>query len=199
MINLAGFKEFLGALGWFLTLGKSDTEHLRNELTDLLQHLSQSLKSLLELTDVLEAIPPDRFTKETFWPIHRHLLWFFTSEEAARQARTHCTDIRRDVARINFKAAKVLRAEGGNWKGIDDAFGHLLDADFSFLDQYEKELKRIGMELDAINQQLQAGNREEAWKQYDQLRSSLMNDRAQLRAEFARMTEAENHIHQLLT
>lgn len=89
MIDLKSFKTFFNAFGWFLALGKKDTEHIRTEVFDLLQHCSQSLKSLMELSDALEEIPMDQFNKDRFWPIQRHCLWFFTSPDAARQARSH--------------------------------------------------------------------------------------------------------------
>jgi hypothetical protein len=199
MIELSAFKEFLNGLGWFLTLGKSDTEQIRRELTDLLQHTSQSLRSLLELSDALEDIPLERFNGEAFWPIQRHCLCFFTSPEGARQARSHCTDIERDVARINFKMAKILRTEVGNWKGVNEAFSTLANADQNFLEKYEDELQRIGKELDDIAGLLRDNKNRDGWEKYQSLRSSLMQDRAALRTEFARMDEAENHIRRLLT
>ena len=199
MIGLSNFKEFFAPFGWFLALGKKDTEHIRAEVFDLLQHCSQSLKSLMELSDALEEIPKKQFNKNRFWPIQRHCLWFFTSPQAARQARSHCTDINRDVARINFKMAKILRTENMDWKGINDSFKTLMDADSQFLDQYEKELERIGQELGKIGQLLDKGNSKDAWQNYEKLRTSLMDDRASLHKEFVRMNKAEVHIRKLLS
>jgi len=198
-MDLTGFREFLRGLGWFLNLGKSDTEHVRREITDLLEHTSQSLQSLLELSNALEDIPLERFNSETFWPIHMHCLNFFTSPDALRRARTHCTDIERDVARINFKMARILRTEVGNWKGVDDAFRILSSADATFLEKYEQEPRRIGKELDDISGLLKRNEQREAWERYRTLRSSLMQDRVALRDEFARMDEAEDYIRRLLT
>jgi hypothetical protein len=198
-MDLTGFKEFIGGFAWFITLGKKDTEHIKAELTDLLVHTSQSLHSLLELSDAFEDLPLERFNDKSFWPIRRHCLHFFTSPEAARQARTHCTDIVRDLARINFKMAMVLRTEVGNWKGVDSAFATLTSADQNFLEIYEKELHRIGEQLDNIADLTSKGRIPDAWQAYQSLRKSLMQDRAALRTEFTRMDEAENHIRRLLT
>lgn len=195
----AALREFLNPLAWFLSLGKGDTDNIKGEIQDLLQHSSASLKSLLELSDVLEPIPQPEFTKERFWPIANHCLAFFASPEAAHQARTHCTDIRRDVARINFTMAKILRTENLDWKGINNAFQNLIDADQSFLTEYADELTRIGDELNAIGKLLDGGNADAAWRKYDALRASLHGSKQALTNEIARMQNAHAHVHELLT
>lgn len=199
MVDLGWFREFLNPFGWFLSLGKADAEHVKEEIKDLLQHCSQSLRSLIELSDTLEEIPLDQFTKERFLPISNHCFWFFTSPDAAQKARTHCTDIERDVARIEFKMAKLLRTEDRNWKGIGDAFSALMDADQSFLEQYAAELARIGEELETVGKLLNDGKKEQAWKTYNGLRASLITSRQAFSNEISRMQAAQTHVHKLLT
>lgn len=193
------FKEFLNPFSWFLSLGKGDTDHIKSEVADLLLHSSQSLKSLLELSQTLEDIPRSDFSKARFGPIANHCWWFFTTDRGIQQARTHCTDIQRDVARINFKMAKILRTENQSWKGINDAFGRIMDADRVFLHDYEVELSRIGSELSAIDELLQKGATDAAWQRYGDLRSSLTQSRQSLSNEIAQMQKAQIHIHALLT
>ncbi len=192
------FKEFVGGFAWCLKLGKAETEQIKGEIEDLLNHSSQSFKSLIELTDTVQHIPQAQFNQQTFGPIANHCRWFFTSPDAAQKARTHCTDIHRDIGRINFKMAKVLRTEGGDWKGISGAFSPLLDADRSFLNQYSEELERIGKELDAIDGLLQKGDAEPAWRMYTALRDSLLTSKRSLSDEIALMQKAQTHIHELL-
>jgi hypothetical protein len=199
MDNLSWFKEYLNVFGWFLKLGKADTDQVKEEIQDLLQHSSQSLRSLIELSDALHEIPLDQFTRERFWPIANHCFWFFTSPDAAQKARTHCTDIQRDVARIQFKMAKVLRAEDGNWKGINDAFSNLMNADLKFLNLYANELARIGTDLGAIGKLLDAGETKQAWEKYNGLRASLLTSRQAFSDEISRMQAAQTHVHALLT
>lgn len=86
-----------------------------------------------------------------------------------------------------------------DWKGINNSFATLVDADYEFLEHYENELERIGDELGKIGQLLDNGNTQNAWEAYDKLRTSLMNDRASLRKEFDRMDKAETHIRELLS
>jgi len=193
------FKEFLNPFAWFLSLGKGDIDHVKSEIADLLHHSSQSLRSLLELSQTLEDIPRSDFSKERFGPIANHCWWFFTTDRGLQKARTHCTDIQRDVARIKFKMAKILRTENQNWKGINDAFGRIMDADRVYLHNYEDELSRIGGELSAIDELLKKGATDAAWQRYGDLRSSLTQSRQSLSNEIAQMQKAQIHIHELLT
>lgn len=148
---------------------------------------------------MLEEIPLNQFTQQRFSPIASHCFWFFTSPEAAQKARTHCTDIERDVARVEFKTAKLLRTEDRNWKGINVAFRTLMSADSSFLEQYAAELARIGAELEATGKLLDDGKTQQAWKKYNGLRASLLSSRQAFSNEISRMQAAQTHVHRLLT
>ena len=170
---ISHLKELLEPLDWFLSIGKGDVENVKTEISDLLQHSSQSLKSLLELYTVLEDLSRSDFTQQTFGPIANHCLWFFTSPDSIQRTRTHCTDIKRDVARIKFKMAKILRTENQDWKGIDKAFNRLMDADHYYQHLYENELHRIGYELTEIGELLSKDTIDSAYNQYVELRSSL--------------------------
>jgi hypothetical protein len=199
MIDLTKLPDLLNPFGWLARLGKGDTDVVKAEIADLLQHSSQSLRTLIELDDTLAEIPIGDFTPAKFWPIANHCFWFFTSPDAAQKARTHCTDIQRDVARINFKMAKVLRTECLNWKGINQAFAELLDADRDFLFAYQEELTRLGAELNAIGQVLDAGDTQRAWDQYQALRRSIQTSRHKLSNQIALMQKAQTNVHTLLT
>lgn len=192
-------KEFLGPLEWFLTLGATDTKHIRNELQDLLHHTSQSLKGLIDLSEVLDDIPRESFDLRSFGPVYSHCQSYFTSPDGAQETRTHCTDILRDVNRINFKVAKYLRAEGGDWKGLNHAFENLENADMAFLEEFEKELVRIGEKLRANLQLIDSGKSGEAWNRYQDLRLSVLKGRDSLSHELNKLSEAEGHIRRILT
>ena len=199
MFDLAKLPNLLNPFGWLAQLGKSDVDHVKAEIADLLQHSSQSLRTLIELDNTLAEIPIGDFTRARFWPIANHCDWVFTSPEAAQKARTHCTDIRRDVARINFKMAKVLRTDSLNWRGIDQAFAELLNADQDFLVFYQEELVRLGAELQAIGHVLDGGDTQGAWNQYETLRNSIHTSRHKLSNQIALMQKAQTNVHTLLT
>jgi hypothetical protein len=192
-------KEFVEPLEWFLILGASDTKHIRSELQDLLHHTSQSLKSLIELSEVLEDIPRESFDLKSFGPVYTHCRSYFTSPDGAQEARTHCTDIVRDINRINFKVAKYLRTEWGTWKGLNRAFEKLENADSTFLEEFEKELTRIDDQLREIFHLVESGKGDEAWNRYQDLRLSVLKGRDNLRDELKKLSEAERHIRRILT
>jgi hypothetical protein len=152
----------------------------------------------LSLDDTLADIPIQDFSGK-FWSIANYCFLFFTSPDAAQKARTHCTDIGRDVARINFKMAKVLRSENLDWKGINSAFSELLDADTSYLYVYAEELERLGKELDAIGNILNAGETQRTWDKYQALRASIQTSRRSMSDQIALMQKAQTNIHSLLT
>lgn len=199
MFDFTKLPDQLNPFGWLSKLGKGDTDHVKTEIADLLQHSSQSLRTLIELDDTLADIPLKVFTLATFWPIANHCFLFFTSPEAAQKARTHCTDIQRDIARINFKMAKVLRTENLDWKGISQAFAELREADLNYLRDYEKELNRLGAELQTIGDTLNSGHTQRAWEQYQALRVSIQTSRQALSNQIALMQKAQTNIHSLLT
>jgi hypothetical protein len=141
---------------------------------------------------------PQDFTEESFLPIYFHCINNYTSPDAARRARSHCTDIQRDVARINFKLTKILRTEIGSWKSLDKAFKKVADADEDFLDQFEKDMSQVDKELTEIVNLLRE-NPQEAWRKYEQLRATLLTDLAGMRKDFNNMRQAEDHIRRVLT
>ncbi|MCL4801152.1 MAG: hypothetical protein KJ025_16275 [Burkholderiales bacterium] len=198
MLDLTGVKALGETFLWFLSLGESDAKQIRDELQDLLSHCSQTLKSLGELTEALYGMKPEQFTEQTYLPVYFHCVNNYTSPEAARRARSHCTDIQRDVARMRFKLTRLLRTEIGSWKSLDAAFGRLVDADEDFLDQFEKDMSRVDRELTEVVGLL-GKDRQEAWRRYEELRSALLQDLAGLSKEFRNMREAEDHIRRVLT
>jgi hypothetical protein len=189
-------KEFLGPLQWFLTLGKSDTDHIHNELQDLLHHTSQSLKTLTELSEVMYEIKREEFNMESFGKIYAHCL---NNLIGFPEARTHCTDIQRDLNRINFKLTKYLRAEWGTWKSLNKTFERLASADEDFLRYFEEDLKKVEERLRTVFRLLDNEHKEEAWKEYQVLRASLLQDHDQVRTELRKLAEAENHVRRVLT
>jgi negative regulator of sigma E activity len=95
--------------------------------------------------------------------------------------------------------AKILRTEDRNWKGINDAFDTLMDADKSYLEQYDVELARIGAELEEIDKALKDGKMQQAWEKYNNLRNSLLSSKQAFSNEILRMQIAQTHVHKLLT
>lgn len=199
MFDLAALQTVLEPLGWFLTLGKSDTKEMRTEIAELLHHTGQSVRTLIELEMTLAGLKEQEFTKEAFYDAYLHCKYSYTGNEAPELARTHCSDIRRDVRRISFKAAKLFRTEWGEWKNVAKSFSKLEDADLQFLKEFGSALRRVDAELDAINETLQNDDKAGAWKRFSALRDDIRKDVESLRAVTERLRQAEDHILTVLT
>lgn len=199
MIDLAAFQKFLEPLAWFLTLGKSDTEHVRQEIADLLHHTGQSVRTLIEIEKALATLKEANFDKDTFFDLRLHCEYTYTGSEAARKSRSHCTDIVRDVRRIGFKTAQLGRTEWGEWKSIGKAFSELENADANFLEDFEEVLGKLGSELEGISGLLDHGDRAAAWARFLELRSDIRKDVQALHEVVDTLSKAEDHIRRVLT
>jgi len=198
MIDINLLKELGDGLRSLLNLGKEDAQAVRNQLQDLLRHISQSLHSFIELNKALYPIDRDNFSTESFIPVWFFCAQNFTDPEAARKARSHCTDIRRDLERIEFMLTKVLRTEMGKWDDINKALARFLESEDDFLGVFEDDLKKVGNELQAISR-LVGDSPDEAWQRYEALRVDIMADIQGLQEAIRSMTSAEDHVRRLLT
>ena len=55
------FKDYVNAISWFLKIGKGDTEHIRDELQDLLHHVGESLRTFSQLLEAMYDLPLSEF------------------------------------------------------------------------------------------------------------------------------------------
>ncbi len=161
-----GAHEIQKGVSWLSGLGREETQHVRDELLELLLHCRASLKSVLDVAAALELIPKDELDEQRFWSIYWHYTGVFTTPRAAENERTHCSDIAKDVRRINFKMARVLRTELSSWRGIGEAFEMLISADEDFLQTHAQEMIRVREEVDKILRDLGNGEQASAWKKY---------------------------------
>lgn len=198
MIDIVAGQKIGGALGWLLTLGASDTKAVRQEMEDLLVHCTSTLKSLVELCDALNSLTDENFDVESFRQVYYHCQFNYTMPEAAVKARTHCTDIERDIERITFKITKLMRTELGRWADVDKGFGELRDADLSFLDRFEEDMKRVNDGLKQVNE-LISKDKDVAWIQFENLRDPLLEGMKRLSQEIDTMQRAQDHVRRLLT
>lgn len=192
-------KELGDSLAWFLQLGKSDTQYIRDELQDLLGHASQTLKSLVQLTESLYQIKEKDFNEQSFLPVYFHCLQNFADPEAARRTRSHCTDIERDIERIQFKFAKVLRTEWGKLESLNTTFEKFKNTDNDFLMAHEDAMARVNKELNEITVLVSAKKNRQAWKRYNILRTQLLKALTKLQRQLKTMNKAEDHIRRILT
>jgi hypothetical protein len=197
MLDIGQIKFLAASFDWFLNIGASDAKKVRDELQDLLNHCAQTIKSAVELGETLYQVKSEDFSEDTFRPIFFHCVKNYTSPEAARQARSHCTDIERDVARIKFRLTRLLRADNLQWNSLDQAFARFSDADGDFLVQFERDMQLVQSELQEILT-LTRTDPQQAWQKYEQLRETLTADLAKLTGELKKMRDAEDHIRRIL-
>ena len=199
MFDVAALKAFLEPLSWFLTLGKSDTQQMRVEIEDLLRDTGKSIRTLLEVEEVLTGLDKRKFSQKTFDHIYLHCTYTYTGADAPERARTHCGDILRDLRRISFKAAKVLRTEWGEWWEIDKSFVALADADRRFLNDFGVALHKLDSELNTVRGLLKKGKKEAAWNRFGAVRMELRKDVAGLQDVVKALRKADDHVRAVLT
>jgi hypothetical protein len=198
MIDLVAGQKIGKSLLWLLTLGESDTKQVRQEIEDLLVHTTATLKSLVELSDALNSLDQGSFNDKSFGPVFMHCAFNYTSPEAVVKARTRCTDIQRDISRILFRLAKILRTDLGKWSEVDDGFGELMNADLTFLERFESDMRQLNEGLEDVLKTIPQ-DRAAAWKKFESLRESLLEGMRQLRSEIETMKKADKHIRILLS
>jgi hypothetical protein len=198
MLDVEAIKRLGESFNWFLQIGATDAKQVRDELQDLLDHCAATIKAVAELAAALYELKPEEFSENSFIPVYLHCTANYTSPDAARQARSHCTDIVRDVARIKFKVTRLLRAENLQWQSLDQAFARFENADDDFLNQFETDMQLVQGELQQILNLVRV-DRQVAWQRYDLLRQTLIGDLAKLSGEFNKMREAEDHVRRILT
>ena len=199
MFDVASLTKIGKALGWFLTIGKTETKEMRDAILDLLRHSSQSIRTLVELQATLNGPAKEMFTEKAFIDIWIHCKYALTGNDAPELARTHCTDIMRDLRRINFIAAKTLRTELGSWSDVDSWFADLRSADADFLESFATCLRTIDVALDEIQSEFKASRPDGAWTKFVALRKAIDNDVQNLNDTVGQMRRADDHIRAVLT
>lgn len=197
-------RQYINPLKWFMDLGKEDTEHIRDELCDLLHHAGESLRTFSQLLEAMYDIPRPDFDAKSFSKIYFYCFNNFTGSHITHKVRTHCTDITRDVNRITFKVEKYLRAEDAKWKSLNKSFKKLMSGDNKFLSIFENDLKDVNTKLKEIFDILHDKNLtlqmvDDAWNRYQSQRKRLMDIHSKLPEPFEQLKEAEQHIREILT
>lgn len=82
MFDVAALKAFTDPLAWFLTLGKSDTQQMRDEIEDLLHDTRKSIQTLIELEQILASFDKRKFNEKTFYEVYLHCTYTYTGADA---------------------------------------------------------------------------------------------------------------------
>ena len=194
MLNLISIKEIANAFKWILGIGKDDIKHVRDETEELLHHLSKSVKSLRQVVSEVTSLSESEFDDKRFSKIYDHFKLFYLYPEHQDKARTHCSDLQRDIGRIEHKLAHVLRTDLGKWKLAKNALGCIIDGDLAILESYSDCIKDLDSRLKRIQADLESGHESRARESYLQMKKDLSADIEELRSAIQIMREADAHI-----
>lgn len=141
MFGIDDVRRAIGIFSWVKTLGANDTEKIRGELNDLVFHASTSLKTILDLVELVEDFDNKQFDKTKFRELYKVCRRFYLDPEALEKCRTHCTDLFRDVERIEFKLAKYGRTEDVKVSDLNDLISDVGIAEEEYLQSFDENIK----------------------------------------------------------
>jgi hypothetical protein len=199
MFGIDDVRKAVDVFSWVKNLGAKDTEKIRNELNDLIFHASTSLKTILEIVEIIEDFDSDRFDTSEFRSLYKVCRRFYLDPDALEKCRTHCTDLFRDANRIEFKLAKYGRTENVNVSELNQLIDDVGIAEDEYLQSFDENIKYLEESLDNINASIDKNDLSNAKNIFVQLRSRMLEDLTELRDAKKGMAEAENHIRKILT
>lgn len=193
-MDLSSIKHIAEAISWFLTLGKSDLRQVRTETEELLNDLRKSLVNLWDVTTEVTRLAPDEVTVKSFSPIRDYVYRFYLNPHDISAARTHCGNVERDVERITFKLSTLLHSDLGKWKHARTALRNIIDFDGTLTTSYDKCIKTIWVNVEAILDDLKSRRTKAGREKYKQLRRDLESDVAELKKYMTEMEDAARHL-----
>jgi DNA repair exonuclease SbcCD ATPase subunit len=197
MIDLTIVKTITGALDWLLTLGARDVKHVKEQIKELISHLSASAVSLWDATKEISRLQENQFNKQSFIDVYDYFTGFYFAPEHISAARTHCTVVARDLERIKFKLAKILRTDLGKWKEADTQFQAIIDADEEILKTYQTSIEELKTHLDQIKADFDARRPAAAKKSYFGLKEKVRSDLNAMKKTLSKIEAAYNHIERI--
>lgn len=199
MFRIDDVRKAVGVFSWVKNLGANDTEKIRNELGDLVFHASTSLKTILEIVELVEDFDCERFSRSDFRDMYKVCRRFYLSPEALEKCRTHCTDLFRDADRIEFKLAKYGRTESVNVLALNKLINDVGLAENEYLQSFDENIKFLENSLNNIENSVEKNDLQNAKSIFIDLRSKMREDLDELRNARKEMAKAENHIRKILT
>jgi hypothetical protein len=197
MLPFSSIKSIVGALGWLLTLGKSDVKHVQDEIEDLIRELSKSLVSLWDATVTIAGIPEAGFNATSFEEQRDYFMRFYLGPQNISVARTHCGNVQRAIDRITFKVAKVFHTDLGKWREATTKFRDIVNADGQLLTDYDACIETLRGRLESIRHELD-NDVAKAKQAYAALKRELEGDIQQLHLGIKAMKAASDHIRRVV-
>ena len=199
MFGIDDVRKAVSIFSWVKNLGAEDTKHIRNELKDLVFHASTSLKTILDIVELIEEFDDGRFDEKEFRELNKTCRRFYLVPEALEKCRTHCSDLFRDADRIEFKLAKYGRTQNVNVPELNRLIDGVGAAENEYLQTFDENIKFLENSLEAINTSIQCSDLSSAKSKYLELKSRMSEDLGELRKARDEMSKAEDHIRKMLT
>jgi len=199
MFGIDDVRKAISIFTWIKNLGAKDTEKIRNELNDLVFHASTSLKTILEIIELIEDYNDENFDKSEFRELYKVCRRFYLDPGALEKCRTHCTDLFRDVERIEFKLIKYGRTEGVKVTELNTLISEVGMAEDEYLQSFDKNIQFLENSLNEINEYLENNDLPNAKEVFNKLKSRMLEDLDELRQAKKDMAIAEDHIRKILT
>jgi hypothetical protein len=196
LLDLTIAKATVEAFAWLMSLGASEIKHVKDETQELLNHLAKSLRSLWDITNEVARLSDEDF-RSRFQGVYKYFKDFYYDPEHIEKARTHCSDLDRDIGRIKFKLSVFLRTDIGKWRQAKEGLRHTVLEDHAYINAYKQNFKLLNSKLNEINNLLRENKEKEALAAYQALRIDLSEDLDHLNDYIERMREADTYIRQI--
>jgi hypothetical protein len=123
---------------------------------------------------------------------------FYCDLEATEGARTHCSDLKRDVGRITFKLPVCLGTDVGKWSQACQELNLALLEDVSYMRDYRENCELLNTNLNEIQGLLQQGKEEDALTGYQELRNDRSRDLDYLNDCINRMKKSDLYFREMV-
>lgn len=199
MFGADDIRKAQGILAWINNLGADDTAKIKGELSDLVFHATASLKTILEIIELLENFDADTFDPPEFKALYQACRRFYLDPDALNKCRTHCSDLHRDADRIDFKLAKVGRTEGARISELNGLISEVAVSEDAYLQSFDVNIKYLENTLNDIKHHADNHDTPQARDLLKQLLVKMTEDLSELRQARDSMLQAENKIRRILT
>jgi hypothetical protein len=199
MFGADDIRKAQGILAWINNLGADDTAKIKGELSDLVFHATASLKTILEIIELLENFDADTFDPPEFKALYQACRRFYLDPDALNKCRTHCSDLHRDADRIDFKLAKVGRTEGARISELNGLISEVAVSEDAYLQSFDVNIKYLENTLNDIKYRVDNHDTPQARDLLKQLLVKMTEDLSELRQARDSMLQAENKIRRILT
>lgn len=184
---------------WIRNLGAEHTSNIKVELEDLMFHASMSLNTILEIIDLIEEFNIDKFDYSEFKELNKVCRRFYLDPKVLEKCRTHCTDLFRDVERIEFKLAKIGRTEGMR---VGDLNNYISDVGYSegqYLESFNGNIEFLEKSLKQVLAYINDNKKNKAKELFKELKTKMLSDLDELAKAKKEMIKAKNKIKSILT